>query len=507
MPAVSVPKAVASSVKSPGLYLVVNLLGGSASPSSGPLRCLIIAPPNSSGFDATVDTEVRQVFGPDDAATMVGSGNPGALAAKRLFQHYGLASVDMIAPTESAGAAATGTQTFTGPATANSTIRLYVMGRVIDVPWLSGESATTFAARAALYVNQYSADLFVTASSSTGDLIYTAKSKGPWGNDVRLNASIIEGGGGIAITVNPAACSGGTTEPDFTTALTNVDTREYAIIIGCLSNADAATASSSSNADRIKTHINSLNTGNAAKLQTCYIGSNGTIANVKAGAVHRNDPVFEYVYGQTFGDLPSEIAGAEVGDTLRFITDQPNFNRIGNKLDLHGPRDTAASKLTAAELEDLLNNGVSPVDIELNTDELFIARPITTHSLNGANPDFRCFDISDTHGAYAVARDLRAATPIEFSNCSISEDLPPNADPLPPNVVEIKDIRAFVLSRLRSIWVKRGVVSGAALQASIDADEFTFEIDSVDPTQVNNVLPLSIIKPLAKIGQVIRKVA
>jgi phage tail sheath gpL-like len=466
-----------------------------------------MGPPNSSGFDATVDTEVRQVFGPDDVSTSHGSGNPVHLAAKRLFQHYNLASVDVIAVTESAGAAATGTQTFTGPATANTTIRLRVMGRVIDVPWLSGESATTFAARAVLYVNQQSADLFVTASSAVGDLIYTVKSKGPWGNDVKINASIIEGGGGVAITVNPTACTGGTTEPTFATALTNVDTREYAIILLCLSNADAALASSSSNADRLKVQINTLNTGNGAKLQTGYVGHTGTIGAVKGGAIHRNDPVFEYVFGQTFEDLPAEVAGAEVGDTLRFITDRANFNRIGNKLQLHGPKDTAASKLTASELEDLLNNGVSPVDIELNTDELFISRPITTHSLNGANPDFRCLDISDVHGTYAVARDLRAATPIEFANASISEDLPPNADPLPPGVVEIKDVRAFTLSRIRSVHVKNGVVSGPALQAAIDANEFTFEIDSVDPTQVNCVIPLSIIKPLAKIGQVIRKVA
>lgn len=507
MPAVSVPKAVASSVKSPGYFLVVNLLGGSASPSSGPLRCLIMCPMNTSGGDATAGSEVRQVFGPDDVATMLGSGNPGHLASKRLFQHYNLASVDVIAPAESGGAAATGTTTFTGPATANSTIRLRVMGRVIDVPWLSGESATTFAARAVLYVNQQSADLFVTATSSVGDLVYTAKAKGPWGNDILLNASIIEGGGGIAITVNPAACTGGTTEPSFATALTNVDTREYAIILLCLSNADATLASSSSNADRLKVQINTLNTGNGAKLQTGYVGHTGTIANVKGGAIHRNDPVFEYVFGQSFEDLPCEVAGAEVGDTLRFITDRANFNRIGNKLQLHGPRDTSASKLTASELEDLLNNGVSPVDIELNTDELFISRPITTHSLNGSNPDYRCFDISDVHGAYSVARDLRAANPIEFANCSISEDLPPNADPLPPGVVEIKDVRAFNLSRIRSVHVKNGVVSGPALTAAIDAEEFTFEIDSVDTTQVNCIIPLSIIKPLAKIGQVIRKVA
>lgn len=205
-------------------------------------------------------------------------------------------------------------------------------------------------------------------------------------------------------------------------------------------------------------------------------------------------------------DLPCELAGAEAGDTLRFVTLRANYNRIGNKLQLHGPADVAISKLTDAEVEDLLSTGVTPLSFELGTNEIFVVRPITTHSLNGANPDYRALDVSDVHGIYAVARDLRAAVPIEFANASISEDLPPNADPLPPGVVEVKDVKAFVLSRL-NFWAKLGVVNRAALQAAIDAEELTFELDASDATQLNSILPLQIVKPLAKIGSVVQKVA
>ncbi|HXJ75597.1 MAG TPA: hypothetical protein VNM37_22265, partial [Candidatus Dormibacteraeota bacterium] len=163
-------KAVASSVKTPGLYLTVDLLGGASNPSNGPLRILLVSPKNTSDGDITANTEVRQVFGADDVADALGAGNPGHLAAKRLFEHNGLAIVDVLSPTESAGAAATSTTTFTGPATANATIRFYIHGRVIDVAWLNGETATTFAARAALAINQYASDLFVTASAAVGDV-------------------------------------------------------------------------------------------------------------------------------------------------------------------------------------------------------------------------------------------------------------------------------------------------------------------------------------------------
>jgi phage tail sheath gpL-like len=499
-------KAVASSVKTPGLYLTIDLLGGASNPSSGALRILIMSPKNSSGGDGTANTEIRQVFGADDVADMLGAGNPGHLCAKRLFEHNGLAQVDVIAPTESAGAAATSTTTFTGPTTSNGTVRIRIHGRVIDVPWLSGESATTFVARAVLAINALSSDIFVTASQSTGDLILTAKSKGPWGNDVLIDATIIEGAAGGAVSVNPAALTGGTTEPDFTTALSNVDTLEYRRIILCLSNADATLATTSSNADRLKTHINSLNTGNQAKLQIGLVGHTGTTTNAKGGAVHRNEAAFQYVLGRSYEDLPAELAGAEAGDATRFIALRANYNRIGNKLNLYGPRDVKASKLTAAEVEDLLSNGVTPLDQEPATNEVFVVRPITTHSLNGANPDYRAFDMSDIDGVYTVAADLRSAVPAEFANCSISEDLEPNADPLPPGVVELKDVRAFYLARLE-FWADEGVVNRANLRAKIAAGDFIFEIDSSDPTQVNNVLPFSIVKPLAKQGVVIRKVA
>jgi len=502
----TIAKAVASSVKTPGLYQTVNLLGGASNPGLSSLRVLIISPPNTSGGDITPNTEVREVFGPDDVATALGSGNPGHLASKRLFGHHGIASCDVIAPAESAGAAATETQTFSGTATENSTLRFRIHGRTADVSWLSGEASTAFVARAVPIINALGADLFPTAAANISDIDYTAKSKGPWGNDVRINVSVIEGGGGITISANPATLGTGTTEPSIATALTNIDTREYGLIVLCISNADATDASSSSNGELLRDHIQGLNTGNAAKLQFGIVGHTGVIADVKAGAADRNAAEMEYVYGQTFEDLPCELAGAEAGDTLRFVSLRANYNRIGNKLDLYGPADVAVSKPTDAEVEDLLQSGVTPLNFELGTNEIFLVRPITTHSLNGANPDFRALDVSDIHGIYAVARDLRTATPIEFANASISEDLPPNADPLPPGVVELKDVRAFVLSRI-GFWIKQGVVNRAAFQAAVDAGDFTFELDASDPTQVNNILPLSIVKPLAKIGNVIQKVA
>lgn len=498
----SIPLAVQPSVKTPGLYLTVNLLAAVAGAGLDQKRALILAPKSSAG-NITPNTEIRECFGADDVSLALGPGTTGHLAAKGFFRQYPNGSLDVVAPTESGGAAATETQTFSGTATQNSTLRLRLHGRKIDTPWNAGETAATFITRYVATVNAQGADLAAVLVDETGgDVSVTAKVKGPAGNDIRLKVSIIDGGAGISIDANPTALASGTTEPDFTTALALVGTRSYRRIIGCCSNADATSASASSNPGRIQAHVVAHQSGANAKLQVFTIGHTGVIANVKAGAVAKNDPAGEYVFGQTFEDLPCELAGAEAGDALRFIGIRANYNRIGNVLGLLGPEDVVGEKLTdggGGELEDLLNHGVTALDIAPFTNAIFVTRPITTHSLSGSAADYRALDLPDTDAIYTVAEDLRDALPVTFANCSVVDNLPPGVNRLPPQVVEIKDIRGFIQSRL-GIWVDAGVLDGTKLETAFNAGQLLVGINTSDATQVDIFLPLAVVKVLAKFG-------
>ena len=107
------PLAVAASVRSPGLALSVNLTASAASPGSAGLRGCIMASKGTGLGTITADTELVQgLAGPDDASTRLGAGTPGHLCAKALFAEYPLAQIDLVAPTEPAGNAATATVTF-----------------------------------------------------------------------------------------------------------------------------------------------------------------------------------------------------------------------------------------------------------------------------------------------------------------------------------------------------------------------------------------------------------
>lgn len=509
-------KAVASSVKTPGLWLTVDLLGAAGAAGAIALRALLMAPIDTDGTLAA-NTETRHLGGAPDAATAFGRGGQGHLAARALFKNYPLADVTAIGAAPSGGVAATGTWTATGPATGDTAWILDCAGREVEVPWASGESADTFKTRAISYFNllanaQDGDSLPAIASTGgVGIITGTANYAGTWGNDITYGARLAPGqtAKGTAITIAGGGTNGnfanGTVEPDFSTALATVATTEYDLIVPCLSNAVVKAATG--DAEDVETHLETYQAGLDALLQFAILGFTGSQADAKTGAASRNSEVMEYIHFLNAQSLPCEVAGAEAGDQLKWHGLRANYNRIGNALaGLRGPKDTVGDKPTAAELEDLLRNGVAAMSLRRDGTP-YVVRPITTHfqDANGA-PDFRAYDVSDVRGMYYVAKDLRTAIPQEFTNASISADLPDGSDPLPPGVVEIRDVKGFVVSRLLQ-HARAGIVDRTRLLEAISSGELVVEIDDSDPTQVNIFLPTKIIPPLAKIGVVVSRAA
>ena len=498
------PLAVSPSIKTPGFYLLLNLLAGQVSSSTDPLRILIIAPKSSAGT-ATTDTLYADVAGETAVRGLGGPGTPGHLTAKQIFSAHGRAKVDFIAPPASAGDAATGTLTFASAPTSSMTFRVVICGREIYSPWLVGQSVSTAASTLAGKINGKTNDLPVTASAALGVVTLTAKIPGPWGNDIQMYADVYEGAGGT-LTASGANLTGGTTEPDFANALAMVAEREYAYIVGCVSNADAQSASSSSNPGKIKTHIDTYDSGNESKLQQAIIGLTGSLASAKTGAVARNYGPMQYVFCQSGMSLGCEFAGWEAGRRALMEQDDPTVNRVGDLLPegIFGPRDVVADKPTAIEVEDALSNGLSIINIT-QRGELFLVQPITTYSQDSSgSPDDRLFGVEGVSGAYAFARDLRATVPVEFDKAKIVNDLSPEDEDPPRGVTERRDVEAFVMSRA-DVYVKAGVLRGDKLNEAVANGEIFVEIDSTNESQVNIVFPIWIVKPLTKFSAVIQR--
>jgi phage tail sheath gpL-like len=451
---------------------------------------------------------VRAGGGADTAATAFGSGSPGHLAAKLLYRHYQAAQVDFVSPTPSGGAAATEDLTFAGAPTAANTVRTTICGRVIDTAWLVGETPDQIRDKVIADITEQDDDLPVTAASGgVGIVTATFKVAGPWGNDATILVELLEGQTGTETAAWGGAgkLSGGTTEPDFSTALSNLQGTEYHLFVPCVSNADAEAGGASTNAGRTKTHIETYQSGLDAKLQQAVVGLTGTIANSKVGAVLLNAEEMEYVLAVNGQSLPCEWAGAEAGDRIAQESLDPAANRIGRRLyGTYGSADVLADKPTLAESEDALGNGVSIVTYN-SSDEPIIARPITTHSQTaGGGPDRRVLDTSGVTGVYVVVRDVREALPAEFPGAKITPDIQAGDDPPPPGVIEERDVKTFLIARLR-FWARSGVIRDDKVTEAIDDGSLIVQVNASDPTQVDIVIPMTVFSPLAKFGVVAQK--
>jgi phage tail sheath gpL-like len=500
--------AVSPTALVPGLYLVANLLAGASNPGTQPLKAVELAPKSSAGT-LTADTEVRLIGSADDAKTAWGTKTPGYLAAVQFFAENPTGILYGVAPTASGGASATASFTFAATPTAARTVRVTAAGRVTEFAWLVSETADALKTRAIAFINGRD-DIPVTASSGgVGVLTLTFPVAGPWGNDVVVYIELIDGAGGTVGGAQSASASlaGGTTEPDFTTALATISGTQYDYIGIAVSNADAQSASATSNPGRLKTHINSLNTGLNAKLQQGVVGITGALATAKTGAIGRNEQVMEYMFCMAGQSLPAEFGGAEMGARMRAVSLDPAANRIGTVLaGVVGARDLTADTPTTSEAEDALGNGLSIATYNASG-QVVVMRPVTTHSQDSSgNPDRRCLDTSGPDGVYAVGNDIKTFLPAEFFQVKIAKDQAAGEEPLPDGVVEERDIKASLIARLR-FWQRRGVVRRDKLDEAIAAGTLIVRVNASDETQVDIVIPLGIFKPLAKMGVVLNKAA
>lgn len=506
----TIPLAVSPTVLSPGFYLTINLLGFTAPLGSAPMRALIMAPKSSAGT-ITANTELEQNVSADDIKTLAGTGTTGHLAAVALFRAHGLALVDFIAPAASGGAVATGTFTFDDatPITVAQTVTMWVKGVEVEIAWLVGETDIQAATKAVAAINALTDKLPVTAANGGGTLAVvtlTAKVAGPWANDIRIRSELSEGTGG-AIAASAATMTGGTTEPDFSTALSNVAGQEYDFIIACVSNADAQSASATSNPGRVKTHIDNYDSGNNAKLQQAIVGLTGALADAETGSVGRNYGPMQYIFCLNGESLGCEWAGWECGRRLRAETEDPAVNRIGDPIEgLFGAADLVADAPTDAEVEEALAAGISIISYDAQGDP-FMVRPITTYSEDsGGNTDRRLLDVSGVSGTYAFAKHLRTVIPQEFAGAKLSVDLADTDEPPPPGVVQERDIKAFIIGEYR-VFTGRGILRRDTLEEVLDDGTLVVQVNDTDETQVDIVIPVAVVKPLAKIGTYVQRVA
>ncbi len=501
------PLAVSTGNPYPGIHLKVDLLRGSVSAGIPGLRACIISP-RETGQGTMAVNAVEPVFSEQDVRDKIGRGL-GYFAYKALFAHDKEAVVDLIRCSDSAGATATQTLTFTGTPTSNCGWILDISGHEVEIEWAVGVTDDDAAIDNAARINAIGDRLYCIASTLSEVITLTARAAGPAGNDVKLSLRQVRGTGGT-LTLGGASLAGGTTEIDMTAALAAAQVKEYDYILLCMSQADSVSASASSNPARLQTHIGGLLDGINAKLQQGVYASTSTRTTAATNTSARNSTNLQHVCFQNTRDLPCEVAAAEIGDRMKRRRRESNANRVNQPLKyLRGAADKVANTPTDTQFTASTNLGVTNYGYDASGNPVCI-RPITTYHKDGSgNQDRRCFDVNEVDTIYDYVKDLRTALPAEFmapdEQVKVMRDRKPGDDPLPENTVEERDIKAFIVARTISFWVPKGAIQGPAFEQSVADGSLIVEVNDTDETQVDIFIPAKAVKILAKLGLFVAK--
>ncbi|PLO70217.1 phage tail protein, partial [Klebsiella michiganensis] len=199
---------IPSSIRKPGQFFEFNTRLAVRTLPANAQKVLIVAPLLASGsLDPLVATSV---FSSDEAAVYFGYGSVAHLMVVTAISTYAYLDLTVIGVSDaSAGVAAAGTLTITGPASSQGVVSLWVGKTRVDVAVSAEDTATTIAAAMKTAIDNQP-ELPVTAAVASGVLTLTAKNKGTAGNDIRLRAQTTASGTTTAIV----AMASGATDPD-----------------------------------------------------------------------------------------------------------------------------------------------------------------------------------------------------------------------------------------------------------------------------------------------------
>jgi len=183
------------------------------------------------------------------------------------------------------------------------------------------------------------------------------------------------------------------------------------------------------NAALWEAHLDEQSAPLVGHLEQGIFGHNGTLA---AAVALSQTTLNAYLCGlyarRNSRKHPAQIAARVAG--LRCVAESRNpwtrhdgiWNDISAQLWTDVPADSS-DEWTHAEQKALLNAGVSPIADFAGTTS--VVRSITTHSLSGTDPDYRCLDTANVSVSQYVRDEVKALARAEAeSNHGVGPDLP-----------------------------------------------------------------------------------
>lgn len=478
----------------PGTYIEVAFAAGVSGGDLSPKKVLLLAPSTAAGT-IVQDTEiVGPISSAAEAEIKGGPGSPLHRMAKAFLSVCKTAQVYLVAPTRSAGVAATFAITITNNATGAGTARIEFCEEVVEVAFITGDTPTIIATALVAAFNARTW-LPATASNVAGAITLTAKLPGPEGNALRAKCGITTGVACTITQTTEAAFAAGATAATLTAALATIAAQKFNLIIPYTHTGTSTDAQLAALLAQVGTQALPI-TGIRQKV---VVGTDLPPSTSVSLSQSFNEPrldIINFRGGALEPWVLAAIEGAVQANTY-FVNPSTNLDGYGpgaNDIFPVPTLRTPANAFTPTEQALMIGGGVTPIALS-PTGAPYIVRQVTSYSLNGAVTDFRVRDAHRVMVADWFADTLQAsfaASPWR----KLSED-PPNDVQPPAEFATPRRVKALVEQRI-SDGVEAGHLDPGK-KATMLA-ELVVGIDPLNPTRINVKCPVYAVNLLHQAG-------
>ena len=342
----------------------------------------------------------------------------------------------------SAGAAASGSISVSGDATAAGTISLYIYNKLVQIDVADGDEAASVATAIAAAINADD-DLPVKATAEETTVTITAKHKGTIGNDIIMalnlggDANGEETPAGLSLALTEFSNGAGNVELD--EAIANLGDEQFDFVVSGWTIKSAL--------DQLSAYMNDK-TGNWSYMKQKYghvwAAHRATLAELQTFGSGYNDQHLS-VMGITGTHSPIwEVAAAMAGAAATSIAADPA--RPLQTLTLEGiAAPEIADRFTVTERETLLRNGISTYNV--NAGKVQIDRVITTYQTNAyGQADNSYLSVETLYTSAYILRYLRNIITSKYGRHKLANDGTRFADGqaiVTPNVIRAELITAY----------------------------------------------------------------
>lgn len=379
---------ISTDIRKPGIYSEYDTTNAVAGLPSAGKRVAVLAQFLAAGTGVAEVPD--RAFSEADAITKSGTGSIMHLAVRAIFKANPDVKLDMV-PIEDAGGstAATATITLANAATASGTLDLWIGNEFVQISITNGDAVNDIATLLDAAINAKEHNMPVTASVSAPVITLTARNKGLLGNNVPVSYRLNNVTGTTVTVVQTGSVVTGAGDPSIANALAAIAPEKYDFVFNTLNDA--------TNLGLLKDHLNTVSNATEGKPGVGVFGYTGvqatieTLAGTTLNAERLNVGYLKYSKTTERGhSLDYEVGAAYAG--ILASHDDPALPYNNEELIGIAPSATE-QRLTRAQQESTLENGVTPLEIGAG-ESVRVVRAITTYTTNAAGTlDIALLDI------------------------------------------------------------------------------------------------------------------